>query len=68
MDDLISRQVAIEEIVDKGVTGDSEVKCLFCGHRIAERPYEVYCNVMCKWVNEKDYCGMFEPAHKKSGR
>lgn len=40
---------------------DPEVKCLFCGHRIAERPFEVYCNIMCKWVNEKDCCTMFEP-------
>lgn len=40
-----------------------EVKCLSCGHRIAERPFEVYCNIMCKWVNEKDYCTMFEPGH-----
>ena len=61
MDDLISRKVAIDAIVDKGATGDSEVKCLSCGHRIAERPFEVYCNIMCKWVNEKDYCTMFEP-------
>lgn len=38
-------------------------KCLSCGHRIAERPCEVYCNIMCKWVNEKDYCTMFEPGH-----
>ena len=42
---------------------DPEVKCLFCGHRIAERPFEVYCNIMCKWVNEKDCCTMFEPGH-----
>ena len=39
------------------------VTCLSCGHHIEERPYEVYCNVMCKWVNEKDYCTMFEPGH-----
>lgn len=55
--DSINRKTAIE------VIGDSEVKCLFCGHHIAERPFEVYCNIMCKWVNEKDYCTMFEPAH-----
>ena len=60
MDDLISRQAAIDTIVDKGAIGDSEVKCLFCGHHIAERPFEVYCNIMCKWVIEKDYCTMFE--------
>ena len=23
----------------------------------------VYCNIMCKWVYEKDYCTMFEPGH-----
>ena len=68
MSDLINSQVAIDAIVDKGATSDSEVKCLFCGYHIAERPYEVYCKVMCKWVNEKDCCAMFEPAHKKSGR
>ena len=51
-DDVISRQAAID---------DSEVKCLYCGHHITERPFEVYCNIMCKWFNEKDYCGMFEP-------
>ena len=39
---------------------DPEVKCLSCGHHIAERPLEVYCNIMCKWVNEKDCCTMFE--------
>lgn len=41
----------------------AEVKCLYCGHHIMERPFEVYCNIMCKWFNEKDYCAMFEPAH-----
>lgn len=41
--------------------GEAVVKCLSCGHRIAERPFEAYCNIMCKWVNEKDYCTMFEP-------
>ena len=41
--------------------GNPEVKCLFCGHHIAERPFEVYCNIMCKWVNEKDYCTLFKP-------
>ena len=40
-----------------------EWECLSCGHHVAERPFEVYCNIMCKWVNEKDYCAMFEPAH-----
>lgn len=50
------------EIVE-WVTGDLKVKCLSCGHHIAERPFEVYCNIMCKWVNEKDYCTMFEFAH-----
>ncbi len=40
---------------------DPEVKCLSCEHHIAERPFEVYCNIRCKWVNEKDYCIMFEP-------
>lgn len=44
---------------------DPEVKCLSCGHHIAERPFEVYCNIMCKWVNEKDYCTMFEPRQGK---
>lgn len=44
---------------------DPEVKCLSCGHHIAERPFEVYCNIMCKWVNEKEYCTMFEPGHEK---
>ena len=44
---------------------DPEVKCLSCGHHIAERPFEVYCNIMCKWVNEKDYCTMFEPGQEK---
>lgn len=63
MNNPIGRQSAIDVIVDKGATGDSEVKCLFCGHHIAERPFEVYCNIMCKWVNEKDYCTIFEPAH-----
>ena len=63
--DCISRQAAIDVIVDKGAIGDSEVKCFFCGHRIAERPFEVYCNIMCKWVNEKDYCTMFEPGQGK---
>ena len=63
MSDLISRQAAIDAIVDKGATGNSEVKCLSCGHHVAERPFEVYCNIICKWVNEKDYCAMFEPAH-----
>ena len=52
--DTISRQAAIDLC-------DSEVKCLSCGHHIAERPFEVYCNIMCKWVIEKDYCTMFEP-------
>lgn len=41
-----------------------QLKCLSCGHHIAERPFEVYCNIMCKWVNEKDCCTMFEPGHK----
>lgn len=59
MDDTISRQA----IDDKVAAGDSEVKCLFCGHHIAERPFEVYCNIICKWVNVKDYCTMFKPAH-----
>lgn len=59
----IDKQAAIDAIVDKGATGDSKVKCLSCGHHVAERPFEVYCNIMCKWVNEKDYCAMFEPAH-----
>ena len=44
---------------------DLEVKCLSCGHHIAERPFEVYCNIMCKWVNEKDYCTMFEAGQEK---
>lgn len=61
MADLIDRQAKINAIVDKGTTGHPEVKCLFCGHHIAERPFEVYCNIMCKWVNEKDYCTMFKP-------
>ena len=47
---------------------DPEVKCISCGHHIAERPLEVYCNIMCKWVNEKDYCTMFEPGHEKGDR
>ena len=50
---------AIDTIVDKG----AEVKCLFCGHHIAERPCEVYCNIMCEWVHEKACCTMFEPGH-----
>lgn len=54
MSNLIEKQAAI---------WDSEVKCFSCGHHIAERPFEVYCNIMCKWVNEKDYCTMFEPTH-----
>lgn len=57
MREQIDRQDAIE------VISDPEVKCLFCGHHIAERPFEVYCNIMCKWVNVKDYCTIFEPAH-----
>lgn len=48
---------------DLDAQSDSKVKCLSCGHRIAERLSEVYCNIMCKWVNEKDYCVMFEPGH-----
>lgn len=63
MDDLISRQATIDAIVGKRATGNLQVKCSSCGHRIAERPFEVYCNIMCKWVNEKDYCTMFEPGH-----
>ena len=63
MSNLIKRQVAINALVDKGMIGNSEVKCLSCGHHIAERPFEVYCNIMCEWVNEKDYCTMFEPTH-----
>lgn len=39
------------------------VACLFCGHHIAERPFEVYCNIMCEWVHEKACCTMFEPEH-----
>lgn len=61
MADLIDRQAAIEAIVGKEATVDPEVKCLLCGHHVAERPFEVYCNIMCKWVNEKDYCTIFEP-------
>lgn len=61
MDDLISRQATIDAIVGKGATGNSQVKCSSCEHHKAERPFEVYCNIMCKWVNEKDYCTMFEP-------
>lgn len=61
MDDLISRQATIDAIVVKRATGNSQVKCSSCGHHKAERPFEVYCNIMCKWVNEKDYCTMFEP-------
>ena len=37
--------------------------CKDCGHHVEERPFEVYCNIMCRWVNEKDYCTMFEPGH-----
>ena len=44
---------------------DPEVKCLSCGHHIAERPFEIYCNIMCKWVIENDYCTMFEPGQEK---
>lgn len=51
----------IDAIVDKEAIGDSEVKCLYCGHHVAERPFEVYCNIMCKWVIEEGYCTMFEP-------
>lgn len=61
MSDFINRTEVINTIVSKEVIDDPEVKCLFCGHHIAERPFEVYCNIMCKWVNEKDYCTMFEP-------
>lgn len=61
MADLIDRQVAIDAIVGKGATGNPQVKCSSCGHHVAERPFEVYCNIMCKWVNEKDYCAIFEP-------
>lgn len=60
MKDSISRQMVIDAIVYKGVIDNSKVKCLSCGHHIAERPFEVYCNIMCKWVNEKDFCTMFE--------
>lgn len=56
MTDSIDRQAAID---------NSEVKCLFCEHHVAERPSEVYCNIMCQWVNEKDYCTMFEPNRKE---
>ena len=63
--DCVNRQSAIEAIVDKGEAGDSEVKCISCGHHIAERPFEVYCNIMCKWFNEKDYCAIFEPKERK---
>lgn len=59
--ELIDRQAAIDVIVGKEATVDPGVKCLFCGHHVAERPFEVYCNIMCKWVNKKDYCTMFEP-------
>lgn len=52
MSNLIERQAAIWE-----------VNCFSCGHHIAERPFEVYCDIMCKWVNEKDYCAMFESTH-----
>ena len=58
--DTIYRQAAVDMIVDKGTIVDSEVKCLSCGHHVAEKPFEVYCNIMCKWVNEKDCCTMFE--------
>ena len=57
-EDLIRRQAA-EDYTEC----NPEVKCLSCGHHIAERPLEVYCNIMCKWVYEKDYCTMFEPGH-----
>lgn len=59
--ELIDRQAMIDAIVCKGATGNPQVKCSSCGHHKAERPFEVYCNIMCKWVNEKDYCTMFEP-------
>ena len=61
MKDLIDRQAVIDAMADKEATDYSEVKCLFCEHHKAERPFEVYCNIMCKWVNEKDYCTMFKP-------
>ncbi len=54
---------SIDAIADKKVIDNSEVKCLSCGHHIAEKPSEVYCNIMCKWVNEKDYCTRFEPEY-----
>lgn len=41
--------------------GEAAVKCLSCGHHIAERPSEAYCNIMCKWVSEEGFCTMFEP-------
>ena len=50
-----------EAVRNQPSTQPEIVRCKDCGHRIAERPFEVYCNIMCKWVNEKDYCTMFEP-------
>ena len=51
------------DLLEEAVRNQQQVKCLSCGHHIAERPFEVYCNIMCKWVNEKDYCTLFEPGH-----
>ena len=55
MNDLIDRQKVVADVV----------RCENCGHRVAERPFEIYCNIMCKWVDEKDCCTMFEPGREK---
>ena len=52
----------LEEFDKESADDEPEwVQCLNCGHHKAERPCEVYCNLLCKWVNEKDYCRGFEP-------
>ena len=72
MDDIHEASIVMygtyltEEVAKNQQSAQSEiVRCKDCGHHITERPCEVYCNIMCKWVNEKDYCTMFEPGHGK---
>lgn len=50
----------LEEFDKKSADEPEWVQCLNCGHHKEERPFEVYCNLLCKWVNEKDYCSRFE--------
>lgn len=57
----------LEEAVRNQLSTQTEgIWCKDCGHHIGERPFEVYCNIICKWVNEKDYCTMFEPGYGKT--